>query len=332
MNTIKEESVKTLERTAFFRLRSPAKLAERLLIDLDELELLSLAESENFRQFACAETGRWIETPRPKVKRLQRRIHDLLTRSNRPLYLHSGFSCVSAVSNAAAHLENAASSFSKIDLRQYYPSSDGRRVFDFFFKRLQCTSDVASILFKLCTIRNTQNSRRSHLPTGGVTSPILAYFCYEEMFEELSCLAHTFEAGFSVLADDITFSGKRASSLVGPAMEIIKKHGLTCNYRKTRIWGRGQANKKITGCLITPKGLRVPKDRKDRISELKDAIRMEKNPKVRAKLWQRYHGSLASAGQIESRFAKGARCALQEWKKDIECWREHTSSSGSRHG
>jgi len=321
---------KRIDQIAFYGVRSPDKLAELLNVSRKGLEDLAANGSRNYRQFKSKDTGRWIETPLPPLKRVQRRIHQLLGRAAAPAYLHSGFRKVSAVSNAEAHLPNASASIVKVDLRKFYPSSDGRRVFAFFRQDLGCSEDVAAILFKLCTIRKTPNADRPHLPTGGVTSPILAYFCYRDLFDELEVLAVENDTIFSLMADDITFSGEKAPSLLKPCLATIFRHGLRCNYKKLRVLSPKHANKKITGCLVTPKGLRVPKERKDRIVALRRALRKEPRPRLRAKLWQQYHGSLASAGQIEPRFSTGAHCAMLEWKADKLAWHEHLRMSGSR--
>jgi len=116
------------------------------------------------------------------------------------------------------HSQNAKLSMLKLDIRRFYPSSDGRRVFSFFREDLRCGLEVSSILFKLCTIRKTSNAQRAHLPTGGVTSPILAYFCYQGLFRELAVLAQSHDAMFSIMADDITFSGRNVDSLLKPSL------------------------------------------------------------------------------------------------------------------
>lgn len=316
-------------RIAFYGLRSPNRLASLLGISRESLEKLAAAGSENYRQFERNE--RWIETPKPELKKVQRQIHLHLSRCDAPAYLFSGFKKRSAVGNAHIHLENAKSLMVKLDIRKFYPSSNGRLVYSFFHDDLHCSSEVASILWKLCTIKSTKNSEHSHLPTGGVTSPILAYFCYHSLFEELAALATQHNLIFSVMADDITFSGDGDGQEIRRlAAQIIQSHGLRSNFKKQKVWGKKQNNKLVTGALVTPKGLRVPLNRKLAIKKLRVELETTMNPKKRAKLYQCLHGSLASAGQIEERFGIGARCILMEWKKDTCVWREHLRMSGHR--
>lgn len=316
-------------RIAFYGLRSPNRLASLLGVSREVLERLASAGSENYRQFE--QNDRWIETPKPELKKVQRQIHLRLSRSEAPAYLFSGFKKRSAVGNAHIHLENAKSVMVKLDIRKFYPSSNGRLVYSFFHDDLHCSSEVASILWKLCTIKNTQNSEHSHLPTGGVTSPILAYFCYHSLFEELAALAAQRNLTFSVMADDITFSGYGDGQEIRKLAALaIQSYGLRSNFKKQKVWGRNQNNKLVTGAFVTPKGLRVPLSRKLAIKKLRIELESTKDTKKRAKLYQCLHGSLASAGQIEERFGVGARCVLTEWKKDVGVWQEHLKMSGHR--
>lgn len=317
-------------RIAFYGLRSPNRLASLLGVSREALERLASVGSENYRQFE--QNGRWIETPKPELKKVQRQIHQRLSRYEAPAYLFSGFKKRSAVGNAHIHLGNAKSVMVKLDIRKFYPSSNGRLVYTFFLDDLHCSSEVASILWKLCTIKNTQNSQHSHLPTGGVTSPILAYFCYHSLFEELAALAAQRNLAFSVMADDITFSGDGDGQEIRKLAALtIQSHGLRSNFKKQKVWGKNQNNKLVTGALVTPKGLRVPLPRKLAIKNLRVALdKSTKNNKKLAKIYQCLHGSLASAGQIEERFGVGARCILAEWKKNTAVWREHLRMSGHR--
>ena len=316
-------------RLSFYGLRSPDRLASLLGVSREVLERLAGGGSDNYRQFD--NNGRWIETPTPELKRVQRKIHTRLSRFGAPLYLFSGFKKRSAVGNAFIHLKNAKSVMVKLDIRSFYPSSNGRLVYTFFHDDLHCSPEVASILWKLCTIKSTKNAEHSHLPTGGVTSPILAYFCYHSLFEELATLAVERNMTFSVMADDITFSGEGDGQEVRRmATLMIQSYGLRSNFKKQKVWGRNQNNKLVTGALVTPKGLRVPPSRKLAIKQLRLELESETDVKKCAKLYQKLHGSLASAGQIEDRFAVGARCLLEEWKKDAAVWNVHLRMSGRR--
>lgn len=316
-----------IEASCFYNLKSPHKLADLLGITHAQLEDFCEAGSKNYKQFEASD--RWIETPKLPLKRVQRRIHQLLTRIPPPEFLFSAYPKRSSVANADCHHPNAP--MVKMDIRRFYPSTNGGLVFDLFIGTFRCAPHVAASLRKLCTISGTPNSLRCHLPTGGVTSPILSYFCYRKMFAALNELAASNNLQFSIFADDITFSGKNADHVIlSRARAILAEHGLLSKSKKEKVWSSKHGNKLVTGVLVTPKGLRVPFPRKQSIAELNEALRRAVDPLDRAKLYQRLHGSLASAGQIEPRFMVGARCVLDQWKADGSAWNAHTRLSRNK--
>lgn len=318
-----------LTNSPLHNLSSPHTLAKLLEFEtIAEMESLVESGDLNYRQYREG-GGRWIETPLPKLKVVQRRIHRLLTRIEPPPFLHSAYRGRSAVSNAGVHAGNQP--MVRLDVRRFYPSSDGYRVFRLFNETFGCAPHVAKRLAILCTIGPTINANRGHLPTGGVTSPVLAYMAYQEMFDSLWKLAQDNGLAFSVLADDITFSGSSANhQVLAQARIIIESHGLVSNRKKERVWGAKHSNKRVTGSLVTPQGQRVPRDRKTAINELRNEVQRSADPLKRAKAYQRYVGSLSSAGQIEPRFATGSRCAMNEWRRDADAWQAHRKMSGTR--
>jgi hypothetical protein len=280
---------KNLNQSAFWRIGSPRKLAEILGTDLDELEAISLSWVEEYSQFPL--DNRWIETPKPRLHKIQKKIHKLLCRIGPPAYLFSGFKGRSSFMSTLEH--DGSMPFVKMDIRKFYPSSDGRLVFEFFNKKLGCAADVSTILFKLCTIKGTSNSSKAHLPTGGVTSPILAYFCYMDMFEELKKLADSNQLAYSVMADDICMSGQNASPIIlKEAEKIIASYRLKSNWKKRRFWNADYPNKIVTGVQITPKGLRVPLARKKKIMELQLELSKTGDVKERMKIYQKRKRSM----------------------------------------
>ncbi len=319
------------EKSPLFRISSPQALAKLLGIELPALISLCEEGDSAYDQYLNKDNDRWIETPRPPLKEIQQRIHRLLCKIMPPDYLFSGYKFRGAVKNAERHLASSGTYMAKLDIRRFYPSSHGGRVFRLFYNDFQCDSRAADMLAKLCTIGKTRNSSWRHLPTGGVTSPILAYFAYQHMFGEIETLARHNGLILSVVADDITLSGEMASSAV---IEEVKKtlevYGLRSNFKKQKLWSGKHNNKRVTGVMVTPKGLRVPLAQKEKIRELRDQIRQEKNPRRRNKLYQKWLGSLSSAGLIESRFSIGAREGLREWKGDKEAWAYQVAMSNSK--
>lgn len=205
-----------IEKSCFFRLKSPYKLAELLKITQPQLKGLCSDSNGNYEQFESGD--RWIETPRTLLKKVQRRIHELLVRIPPPDFLSSAYRGRSAITNAAVHRDGGF--FAKLDIRGFYRSSRGSLIYDLFRDTFQCSPCVATYLRKLCSISGTINANRAHLPTGGVTSPILAYFCYRQMFLELEAFARERGLKYSVFADDITFSGPSGDHSIISAAKV----------------------------------------------------------------------------------------------------------------
>lgn len=314
-----------IERSPIYRLKSPHVLARLLKIELVELRDLCAHGDGNFKQFPLG--TRWIETPKEKLKIVQRRIHNLLCRIEPPDYLFSAYRGRSAVSNANYHLENAAQCMLKVDVRKFYPSSHGKRVFALFAEDFLCSPDIAWMLTKLCTIGATSNSGWRHLPTGGTTSPILAFMAYRKMFEELSNLAENRGLKFSVLADDVTYSGPDAGVLRSKVEEIMASYDLRAHRKKYKSWSAEYGNKIVTGAMVTPKGLRVPRKLKVQIQELSNAVSNEVSPTLRSKFYQRLVGSLSAAAQIEVRFKRAMQLWQERWESDSEAWGTHRRES-----
>jgi len=292
------------------------------LINRVGLENLATRGQENYRQFKLpakpGKTPRWIETPKPELKRIQRRIHDLLARVAPPDFMFSGFPDRSAVQNATRH--SVSDRMVKLDIASFYPSSDGRRVFQFFVIDMRCADDVAGILTDLTTISATTASDHTHLPTGGVTSPILAYYAYRSMFDELMHLAAERNVEMTVMVDDMTFSGFGADhALLSHAREIVRRHSLESKRKKERVWAAG-GTKTVTGVVLTTQGARLPNDRRARIHGLQQELRKAQDPLQRAKLYQRLGGALFSAAQIEEQFLQQGKAVYQLWRKDDPAW------------
>jgi hypothetical protein len=327
------DRLEIFKRSPFWRISSVHVLAKALKIPYEDLSSICNRGRSNYSIHPNAK-GRLIEAPNADLKKLQRRVHKLLARIEPPAFLYSGVKKRCAVSNAARHV--AGVPFVKMDLRRFYPSCDGRLVFRFFRDVHQCSERVATMLWKLCTISKLGQDWRTHLPTGGASSPILAYYCYMEMFGGLHALATQHDLRFTVLADDMTFSGPSASSAVLRSAEaIVHCAGLVSHLQKRKVYPKGYHKLIVTGVHITPKGPRVPMKQKGKIRDLWNLLTADPKAahpiaKDRAKIYQKLCGSLSSAAQIEPKFRKTSAAKLVEWRKDRDAWQAHLSQSGVR--
>ena len=159
----------------FYKLRSKAKLASLLFLDVDKL--VYFADSEDlYFDFPKKKKGsgfRSISAPCPALKTVQKRIAILLQRITPPDYLFAPVSGRSYVDNAARHL--GANSIRSLDIQDFFPSCTANRVIWFFRKRMGCSPDVAALIRGIVT-------RHGSLPQGSPCSPILAFLCYLDMW------------------------------------------------------------------------------------------------------------------------------------------------------
>ena len=283
-----------LDQCPLYKATSRKRLAQDVFnVDLPFLERLAANEG-NFRVFTIkrGEKERQVEVPKVVLERIHRRLFSLLERIKKPDYLHSGVRGRSYISNAKVHV--GAVPLVKLDLKKFYPSVDGARVFRFFSGTLRCSPDVAALLTRLCTFEN-------HVPTGSCVSQLLAFYAAKPMFDELHALAAGAGLRDSCYVDDLTWSGLGATpAFLWKAKQVVHRHGFA--HHKDRCFA-ALDQKLVTGVLLDG----------DRIAVL---------PSKEFDLWRRIHalgtfephervvaansliGTAVAAGQIEARFLR----------------------------
>ena len=277
----------------FFRLRSRAKLAKLLHASRPKLESLARAQGL-YRQFQKPKTSggvRIINAPRADLKAVQSRIADLLHRIAPPDYLFAPVSGRSYVDNAAAHL--GAKGVRLLDIADFFPSCTANRVVWFFLQRMQTSPDVAAVLRGIVTLDGS-------LPQGSPCSPILAYLCYVDMWEEISGIVDDARCTLSVYADDLTISGRMVPELaIWEVKQALFRHGHRYQIAKERSkCGRFAAE--ITGVILTPDGLRVPNRLHKHLHEVRRELKRSTAIDHRTALEARVRGREAQIRQILS--------------------------------
>ena len=275
------------DQSILYKVTSPQMLADRLRISRDELNALA-ADPDPYKRWLDTKSGRMIQEPGPKLAKVHRRIAVLLARIETPAYLHSAKKGRSYISNASAHSVNEGCV--KIDVRKFYPSARAQAVFHFFLDRMACAGDVADILAKLLTVDG-------HLSTGSSASPIISYFAYEDLFDELAELAVSLDCRMTVYVDDIVFTGARATRrILYEAQKSIGRRHLVGH--KTKLFRPGQP-RVITGVAVTKDGLRLPNRRQVHIAtdqKIFDILPLGREKLVVAR---RLVGRLFEASQVD---------------------------------
>jgi RNA-directed DNA polymerase len=240
-------------------------------------------EHYHYRVLAKA-TGsiRLIETPKPHLKALQRRIlFAILDRIPSHSAVHGFVKGRSIQTFAAPHVGRRV--VLRMDLENFFPSFAGVRV-QSFFRTIGYPETVADLLGGLVTnavprsiwldlikqpgcaldpgdlwhVRSMY--ARPHLPQGVPTSPSLANLCSYRLDCRLSGLAQSAGATYTRYADDLAFSGGedfagRVEHFATYVAAILGEEGFTVQHRKTRIM-RQSTRQHLAG-LVTNQRLNV---------------------------------------------------------------------------
>lgn len=220
--------------------------------------------------------GRWrlVESPKPRLKEIQRRIlAGLLNLVPVHPAAHAFVAGRSIVTGVAPHCGRDV--VLSIDLREFFPSVHAGRIHA-TFRTLGYPDRVASLLTGLCTTQTPtdrlaqgefsaaqrQLYQSRHLPQGAPTSPALANLAAWRLDCRLEGLAQRFGAVYTRYADDLIFSGDSSVHRALPrlrvwATAIILDEGFAIQRRKTRVMPRGQ--RQTVGGLVLNRTPNVPR-------------------------------------------------------------------------
>lgn len=265
------------------RLATMDDLARWLQISVKHLQWYADADSRMRRQsdpalqhyrylFTAKRSGppRLIESPKPRLKAIQRRIlAEILDAVPAHDCVHGfvkGRSCLSA-----AQIHAGESIVVAVDLKDFFAGTPLRRVHG-IFRSLGYPWAVARLLTGLCSTstprspfmelpqgqRHDWQTRKifesPHLPQGAPTSPALANLAAGRLDIRLQGLARALDANYTRYADDLVFSGGAPFARgVGPFLAAVTRiaadEGYALNHRKTRIMRRDNAQR-VTGLVV----------------------------------------------------------------------------------
>lgn len=244
-----------IDQSPIYKLSSKRKLATIL-----QVEYTSLLHSKDWINYTVSEIEkgsggfRTIYDPCRELKQVQRRIKNLLSRISIPNWVFSGRKGVCHVDNGKHHEHSVY--FIQSDLHAFYDSCSRERVYRLFKDRFKCSSDVSALLSDLTTL--TLQDGSTVIPTGSPCAQLVAFFAYQDMFNELHNLARNHGCKFSLYVDDLTFSSKMPFS--NPAvfkkklLQIVKRYGHSLSLSKT-AYRSADETKIVTGVAITKEGV-----------------------------------------------------------------------------
>jgi hypothetical protein len=225
---------------------------------------------------------RLLETPKPRLKVLQRKLlSDLLSRCPPHDAAHGFVANRSVLTFAREHVGRRV--VLRLDLEDFFLSIGSARIAA-IFRRLGYPAPVARVLTGLCCtvtpddviaaarpaldFHSATRMRSAHLAQGAPTSPALSNLTSFRLDCRLRALAHAAGASYSRYADDLAFSGGRAfergvSHFIVHASAIALKEGFRVRHRKTLVMRAG-GRQSLTGLVLNER-LNVPRPEYDRL-------------------------------------------------------------------
>lgn len=273
-------------------LTSMGQLAEWLGVSSQQLDWLAdvrgwtvRSPSAKLRHYVChwqpRRRGRFrlIESPKPNLKAIQRRLlHEILDRIPPHPVVHGFRPGHSILSYAAPHVGRRI--VLRFDLRDFFPSVRAARIHA-LFRTAGYPDEVARCLVGLCTTRVPldvwenrpqpgeadaplgDRLRGRHLPQGAPTSPALANLCAYRLDMRLHGLAESLGAVYTRYADDLAFSGgellERSARRFQVAVAVIAaEEGFGLHFQKSRFMRQGVCQQ-LAGIVVNKRlNLRRP--------------------------------------------------------------------------
>ena len=244
-----------IDQSPLYKLSNKRKLAT--ILQMEYATLLHAKEMINYTVSEIEKGSggfRTIYNPRRELKQVQRRIKNLLSRISIPSWVFSGRKGFCHVDNGKYHEHSIY--FIQSDLHTLYDSCSREPVYRLFKDRFKCSSDVSALLSDLTTL--TLEDGSTVIPTGSPCAQLVAFFAFQDMFNELHDLACNHGCKFSLYVDDLTFSSKTPFN--NPAvfkkklLQIVKRYGHSLSLSKTAYRGADET-KIVTGVAITKEGV-----------------------------------------------------------------------------
>lgn len=200
-----------------------------------------------------------ITAPDKRIKEIQTRILHLLQKVERPEWLISGEKGKCYIDNGKEHIHS--NYFLTMDIKKFYDNCEREYVFRFFKDRMLMAGDLAGVCTDIV-------SYEGGIPTGCPTSQLIAFYAYENMFNEIYDVACMNGCIFTVYVDDMTFSAEKVFEVNKMINEIdckLRKYGHKPKYKKVKYYSHGQFVP-ITGTVVTgDHKLKVPNKLQKRV-------------------------------------------------------------------
>ncbi len=299
----------SIERSPLYKLRNKQKLAELLELPKNYFRIIHTYKYSEFFEDKPNGGKRRINVPEESLKKIQKRIFNLLNRIERPEWVISGQKGKSYVDNAKLHRLNE--NVCTIDIENFYDSTKEKYVFDFFKYTMKMETNIATILTKLLTYEN-------RIPTGTSTSQLIAFLSYKDIFLKIYEMCEKQGIKFSLYVDDITLSSSRVinKKIKVQINQLLNLKKLNIKRSKTKFFSKN-TNKSVTGTIIDKqKNIKLENKKRKEIIELykecvnKETYSIEKLVKL--------NGKINDARQVEPDIFSSIFTYLQRHKEEIK--------------
>ena len=296
-----------IEKSPLYKLSNKRKLEKLLKIEKYYFDKKHNYEYSSFQKPKKGGGKRTITNPIGELKELQKYIFKYLNRIKRLEWLVSGAKGKSSVDNAKVHKENFF--VATLDIKKFYDSTKSKYVYKFLKNKLKVSDDIACLLLELLT-------DGGKIPTGTPCSQLLAYFAYEDIFNEINNECAKRNMKFTLYVDDMTISSKESINkrIINIVETILIKSDLSIKRCKTVLYGKIR-NKTITGVIQNKKNeLKLENSKRQEILklyiELTKKVDMEKMLKLK--------GLLNYARQIENNIFPTIYEFIEKYKNEIK--------------
>lgn len=235
-----------LNQCALYKCNSKRKLEHLLTIVPGQLKLVyTEIRYSNFEiDKKDSNEKRQITAPKHILKRVQRRILNLIQFIERPEWVIAGAKEKCYIDNGKFHLNSNYAL--TVDIKKFYDNCQREYVYRFFRDKMLNSPDVAKILTDIVTYNGG-------IPTGCPTSQLIAYYAYEDMFANIKKFADKHGCLFSLYVDDMTFSSQKPFNKDVLKREIdieLRRYQHKPKYEKVKYYSKNDP-KPITGTIIT---------------------------------------------------------------------------------
>lgn len=298
-----------IEKSPLYRLRNKQKLAELLGLPRNYFRKIHTYKYSEFFQDKPDGSKRIINNPEFKLKKIQKRIFNLLNRIEKPEWVISGKKGKSYIDNARLH--QSKNNVCTIDIEKFYDSTKEIYVYNFFKYTMHMEKDVAAVLTDLVTYNGK-------IPTGTPTSQLVAFLSYKDIFVKIHNMCSRKEILFSLFVDDITLSSDKIidKKIKYKINALLNSKELHIKKTKTKFFSI-KSNKSITGTIIDSKKMIRLENAKRK--EIIDLYRECINPTTYSiEKLVRLNGKISDANQVEPGIFPSISAYLKKHQDEIK--------------